>query len=154
MLCLLQPRRLLAAFVARVLMFSWCPPGPPRPFLPSFFPAGWPPACTGVCVYFFPGAELCWASWGSCWSVSPACWSDSEWQRNYLVYQLLTPGFVSPAKLISDWMTVRWKLTVFLRSLQHARAGCSCSAWAPCLCSSPAPFPAPVLPWVPALLLE
>jgi len=30
-----------------------------KAFLPSFFLAGWPPACTGIWVYFFPGAGLC-----------------------------------------------------------------------------------------------
>lgn len=53
----------------------WCPPGPSWIFLPSWFPACWPPACTGAWGYFFPGAGfstlLCWALWDSHLPVSP-----------------------------------------------------------------------------------
>lgn len=47
-------------------MFKWCPLWTPRPFLSSYFPAGWPLACTDVWGCSSKGAVLCTSP---CWTL-------------------------------------------------------------------------------------
>lgn len=81
-----QPRTSWAFSAARahlLLVFKPVFSRTPGPFLPSCFPAGWPPAHTGVWGCTSPGAGLgtfCWASWSS-------CWGPSGWQCNPLKCQ-------------------------------------------------------------------
>ena len=61
MLFLSQPRRLSVFFATSThwwFMSNWCPPGLPRPFLQSCFPAIKPPACTGSWDYSSTGAAF------------------------------------------------------------------------------------------------
>ena len=96
-LCPMQPR-LPFAFFARAnfcLTLTWVSTRTPAPFLPSCFPFGQCPACTGAWGCSSLGARLhispWWTSWCSCWLISLTCWGLSGWHNDRLVYQPLVP---------------------------------------------------------------